>query len=228
MQFICHHEGDERLLTGVEAPHQTVFDAVRIGLDAAGFDLLGTGALEAEIARREIRVADADRRTEGAAGEGTVRVELTAAGPWIEDRAGEGGVALEIRIGVRVRGVIVRQGAGGGVSWKIREEDREESAGALDDRRRPFRITRGELRKTPAEPRRVETVDRKRTMAAPGAPRPAGETVACAARRLGHGLLDDLEEAAVRACQILPAHRSRGYHPLPDILRSQPPEFVSQ
>lgn len=208
MQFICQHEGDERLLARREAPHQPVFDAVRIGLDAAGLDLFGSGVLEAEIARREIRVADADRRTEGAAGEGAVRVQLAAAGLWIEDRTGEGGMALEVRIGVRVGVVVVRQSAGGGVSWEFREEDRKESAGALDDRRRPFGIVLGELRETAAEPRRVEPVDRKRTMAAPGAARPAGETAAGPARGFSHGVVDDLEKPPIRACQILSAHGS--------------------
>ena len=197
---------DERLPVGPVAPHQPVFDAVRIGLDAAGFDLLGGGALEAEIARREVRIADADRRTEGAAGEGAVRIQLAAAGLGIEDRAGEGRVVLEVRIG----GVVVRQLPGRGVPWKLRDQDREERSGALDDRRRPLGIVLGELGETPAEPRRVETVDRKRTVAAPGAPRAADETVAGAARGLGHGVVDDLEKPPIGVCKILPAHRSRG------------------
>jgi pimeloyl-ACP methyl ester carboxylesterase len=100
--------------------------------------------------------------------------------------------------------VVPGEEAGLRIARKAFAEEGELGPGALDDGRRAFGIAGGQLGQTRAEPAGVQPVDGKGAMAAFGTAGAAGEPGAAglpggAAGRLGHGLADHLQEAAVRA-----------------------------
>jgi hypothetical protein len=220
LQWICQggrRDGkrDESFGGGPQAQHDAVFDAVRIGLDTAGFDLRRAGALETEAAGRQVGVADAHRRAEGAAGERAVRVEVAAAGRGIEDGAGDSGVLGEI--GIRL--VAVGQRSARSIARKSGGEERQLILGPGDDRRRPVRITDRQLGEAAAQARGVQAVDGKGPVAALRAAGPAGQPVAGQCRGLAHRLVDDLEKTAVGVFERtafegagVSTHAPRGYH----------------
>ncbi len=171
------------------------FEGLGIGFDVemdfAGGDFLRSGAAEAELANAEAAFHP-QRRTEDPASHRARGVEIAESGGGVES-----GTELVVGEVFEESGAGFVEQAGAGISGKIGSDAREGLLGAPADGCGALRIGRVEGGEAFTQAGGVELRDGEYADAALGASGSAFEPCAGAARGVGNGGVDDLDELGV-------------------------------
>ncbi len=177
-------------MRGVEGGIAARFEAHDLGVKLAAGDFFGGCGDVAELAGGKVAFRCAHRRSEGAADDGAMLIEIAGAGGGVEDGAGFVVAEVGEEWGVFVVGC---EDSGGEVAGEVWIDAGEECGDAAADAIGAGGIGLGEGGETFVETRGVLLRDGEDAMTALGAAGLAGEVRAAAAGGVGEGGVDDLD-----------------------------------